>query len=1018
VRRHAGRGVLAVALLAVLAGTTEAAPDAVVLPEPELVVTPTPVPLAAERPPLAPPPPLPSLRARAVDLGPPPLPRFDSAFTKPLPPFPETGGFPCGLSAMFGRPIDFVRCGTVRLRDGERARAREALEEALTLEPAGPQAAVAAFWLGEIDLLERRDAAAAARYRRALELGLSPDLAAHASFGLGWIALRAGDPRGALEAIARAPAPAPAGLRFLLRFAEGLAHLLQGDAGAAFSRWEAAPDAPAPAAIGAEAAFWRGVALLQRWEPEPALHALEEAVRGLAAGHPLAAEARAQRGWAQLLRGMASRAQEDFTRAAASAAAGAAPSRHFPGLVRAYVAQGRYAEARGAVAKLALEQPGTPLVVPLLFHIAEEAQRRHALPEALETYRELRARSLEPTLRAHATYRTAEAFEQLAAAGSPTALQRAAGEYRRLRDEGGDEGLAQRAAYWLAFAALQEGRPVSALAECEELLRAGPSPDLHARVLILAGEAAARAGAPNRAVRLFRSALAASPDTAREAELRLALGWALREDGEVGVALQEWQRAARLGDPRIAAAAFEALAATALEHGYDAEALGALEELERRVPTHPERPLITLNRGVLLARMRDDPGAIETLRPLLAWAASPEREAAVRRTLGIVLYRGKQDAEARALFQEAAQREPGNAANWLGAGLAAYRLGRAADADRALQRARVTADREIATTATYAFVLVRQSDPNEFRRRAGAFIANYPAQPHSALLVTRLVTDALAQGEGQYALAWTRWLVKEQPAGAQVEPILARMAEAEYRDPALAREAYGEVVAQSRNVQTRLLGHLGLARTAAGIGRSHDAREALGRFIDEAPAADARLPWAYQQLARLYEAEGQRERVLATVDAFLARFPGHPGAPAMRLRRGEILMAAQRWEVAQEALEAARDGHDPAVSAQAHVRLGELHRARGDDDHAVEEYLAAIYLYPATRSAALGLQGAAQSYAQRGRPQDARIVLEKLAAHGGADARLVQWARDELRRLPRAPAPDPEPAPRPGARSR
>jgi tetratricopeptide (TPR) repeat protein len=136
-----------------------------------------------------------------------------------------------------------------------------------------------------------------------------------------------------------------------------------------------------------------------------------------------------------------------------------------------------------------------------------------------------------------------------------------------------------------------------------------------------------------------------------------------------------------------------------------------------------------------------------------------------------------------------------------------------------------------------------------------------------------------------------------------------------------------------------------------------------------------------------------------TIEAFLARLPGDPGVPAMQLRRGELLMAERRWHPAQQALEVARDASDPAIAGQAHVRLGELFRAQGEDDAAVEEYLGAAYLYPGTRSGALGLQGAAQSYAQRQRPRDARIVLEKLAAHAGADAALVDWARAALRRL-------------------
>lgn len=63
------------------------------------------------------------------------------------------------------------------------------------------------------------------------------------------------------------------------------------------------------------------------------------------------------------------------------------------------------------------------------------------------------------------------------------------------------------------------------------------------------------------------------------------------------------------------------------------------------------------------------------------------------------------------------------------------------------------------------------------------------------------------------------------------------------------------------------------------------------------PRADAVL----YQLSRAYEAEGDLERALATLDALVTRHPGSRYAPEAQFRRGEILFSAQRWKLAEQA---------------------------------------------------------------------------------------------------------------------
>ena len=326
------------------------------------------------------------------------------------------------------------------------------------------------------------------------------------------------------------------------------------------------------------------------------------------------------------------------------------------------------------------------------------------------------------------------------------------------------------------------------------------------------------------------------------------------------------------------------------------------------------------------------------------------------------------DREAQDMFTEATRVNPGRADSWLGVGLAALRLGRADDADRALRQARLATEPSLATTAAYALTLVRKDDLREFERRAGTFVAAYPTHPYTGILMTRMVADALARGQAEMAYAWVSGLLQRQAAEPYVEDALIRLAESDYAEPELALRIYQDVVARVDDRTARLRARFGMAQAAMALDRGSDSRVALEGFLMEAPADDPRVPWA-------------------------------------ELRRGEILLRAQRWDVAQEALEAARASGLPAAAPEAHIRLGDLHRARAEWDQAVEDYIGATYLYPATPWAALGLQGAARSYLDRRMTREAGVLLEKLVRRPGTDPQLTRWARDELARLaPAAPA--------------
>jgi tetratricopeptide (TPR) repeat protein len=962
------------------------------LPVPPLTITVRPVPLSVSRPPLHLQPPLPSLGPRLVTLGPPPLPRVDGALPRPVPPTPDPGSLSCGLATIVPSAGNLARCGVSRALRDDPAGARKALRESVGADPHGSEAAVAYLWLAAIGFRESRHDEAEGLYEAALQRGLPGPLAAHAQYALGWLRLLRGNASGAREAFEWAlspPPPPPIAKRIL--FLDGVARLVSDEPGDALARWNELDRAGLPPELLPELGFWRGVALVRSSHPDAGLRSLTDFLARAGADHPLREEATAWRGWAQLAAGRAELALQEFAAASALRRGDGNVPLHV-GLVRAYVALGRYAPAREAIDRLAGTIAGAALVPELLLHTAEEALRRAADAEAIESYRQLRARAGDPGLRAYATYRIAEARER----GDAAARRAAEEEYVRLSNDGGDEALAQRAGYWLAVRALEERRPEDALRRGEDLLRAGVLPALRERTLILTAEAAARAGAPPRTAALLRVALEQNPDPDRIDELHLVRGWALFEGREPGVALLEWQQAARSADRTVSVAAHAAMAHVSLEWGYDAEALRALEWL---ASTHQDTPLIGLNLAIVLLRTGDFAATIDVLRPLLPHLTAPDRHLAARRALGAALYHRGQYREAQEMFAEAAQRQPGEATNWLGLGLAALQQERRAEADRALRRARLAEAPDVATAAAFGLVLAARHDPKEFERRADTFVAAFPQHPSSGALVSHLVARTLERGQGEYAYTWAKWLLAQQPGSPQLEDVLIRLAAGSYGRPTLAREIYRDVLAHVRHPLARRSARIGLAHATLSLGQLGEAQEVLAGFIEEAPPADPRLPWAYTQLIQAYDAQGRRRQVLATAEAFIDRFPADPAVPAVQLTRAQHLLQDGRWEDAREAMERARDTGEPSIASRAHLWLGEVLRARGAYDDALGEYLSATYVYPDTASAPFGLRGAAEIFLSREMPREARLVLNKLVERRGVDPDLVRWAQEQLRRL-------------------
>jgi tetratricopeptide (TPR) repeat protein len=988
-----------------------ATPRPVELPAPELSLTVVPLSLGVARPPFEPPVPPPP-PAPTVDVAAPPLPRFQSVAPKPLPSVRDPGGTACTFA--FGRASSLADCGVHRALGDDLRGAREALEDSLARDPRGPFAATAYVWLGEVAFREGRYDEAERRYRSALTLGLPAELVPHAALGVGWVALRRGDLAEAQRALGQALAgvpPQPVALA--ARFLAGVTRLLAGRADDALPLWDAVAGGGPPPALAEELLFWRAVgqARLAQWDA--ALQGLDRFLNTVPASHPLRADAIVQSGWVALARGAPDEAVRRFLWAQSSSPRAEVLPQLRAGLVRAYLALGDPGRARDAARLLRADSARDPLLPPVLLLLADEAVRRNATADAVDAYRELLGLRQDAALTEYATYRLAEGVERL---GGMAEAER---HYRVLRETGRVEAVAQRAAYRLGLLLLRTQRPAEARGEGEALLRAGALPELREPVLLLTAEAAARGGDANRAVSLFRLALRDYPASAAAGWTRLLLGWALLGDGEPLTALREWQEAGLATNLDVAILAQLAVAEVALRQGLEAESLAALGALKTLAPGHALADTLTLDRGILLVRAKDYGGAVQELEPLVPRVTDPTRQAVLRRALGIARYQLGQFDAAEREFGWAAYWAPAEPSNSLGLGLAALAQNRLGEAERALGTARLAAAPEVAIPASYALILAadRRRDAALFRERVARFVDRYPTHPYAGALLYALVTQAVDRRDLDQADAWLTRLLRDQPGSEYVRDGLIVVADAAARErPALARQAYAALLARVKEADVRAEAWLGLAGAAMALGDGPETQRALEGFLAEAPADDPRAARALALLVQAHEMQGQRDKMLAATEAFLARFPNDPLAPGMQLTHGHLLLIAQQWSAAQQALEAARDTGEPPVAASAHFYLGELHRARGEHEAALVAYLGATYLYPDTVPwAARGLQGAIQSYLARQKPREASILLRKLLARPGVEPNLAQWARRALTQLGPITGEDPAQALRKGA---
>jgi TolA-binding protein len=328
------------------------------------------------------------------------------------------------------------------------------------------------------------------------------------------------------------------------------------------------------------------------------------------------------------------------------------------------------------------------------------------------------------------------------------------------------------------------------------------------------------------------------------------------------------------------------------------------------------------------------------------------------------------------------------------------------EAARELAEARDAGTASLSRAAEYglAALAFNEGKRDEFRKAAASLLQSPPSPSLMPPLLYVLAALAVEDRKWSEGRALTLRLLKDYPGSDAADDALFRLGTGASAGGqwALAREAFQ--LLQDRYPKSPLAEdvRLGLAEALLRSGAVAEARGQLEVFLASG-SGDPRLPRALFLLGQTREAAGERAAALETYSRLVADYPGSEATPAGRVAQGRLLLQEGRWDEGRQALERALAGPDEAVGVEAAFMLGEGLRGRGAQEDALEAYLTAAYLAPASAWGRRALLGAGQSSIALKQTDVAVIVLRKLLAQPDVEPELAQQAKRALQQLGRSP---------------
>ncbi len=705
---------------------------------------------------------------------------------------------------------------------------------------------------------------------------------------------------------------------------------------------------------------------------------------------PQAAEARYGLATARLFLGQYRDARAEFERFLADFPEHPnAPSARFRAGETAYML-GDLTAARDALGRYARENPGHRHLETALPYLGDVSFRLGELAEARKAYEQALAQFPEGRLQDRARYGLART---LAAQGEPDAAVKL---LRELVEHGGRD-WADRARYQIGVTLADAGRDAEAVEAFQALESTAPNSPLVPEARLQRAEALNALGKTDEAEALLRT-LTTSGEQSIAARAAYALGGSQLDRGEPAEALATWNDALTrfAGSPLVPALLFRSAEALV--------ALGKSDEARARflqiVEQHPKADGADAAL-VCAAELALKAGEPARARELAARLPNLAPESPLRADARLIEARAaidaKQPAEAIPLLETLLETDKPSPAV---AQSARYYLGLAYRDTGQKQKAAdvlgALAEMPEAPAAADALYVVGEeafhADPPRYADAIGPLEKYLEARPKGEVAdhaLTLLAISYQELGQDAKARAVLDRLVQEFPQ-SQALAATARLrlaqadADAGRFDQAAALYRLAAEGTEDPQVKVRALSGLGWSLLKAK--HPAEAAEAYTALLEADPqgplAADAAL-----DRARALEEAGKTAEALAAYAHVTETYPQSDRAPTAALARARLLVREDRPEEAAAAFETARNllpKTDAEAAAGVLAEWGAALLDAGKTDEADAVFRRLLTEHPASPRAAEARVNLAESAIQAGKLDEARTLLEPVAAGGDA----------------------------------
>jgi len=284
-----------------------------------------------------------------------------------------------------------------------------------------------------------------------------------------------------------------------------------------------------------------------------------------------------------------------------------------------------------------------------------------------------------------------------------------------------------------------------------------------------------------------------------------------------------------------------------------------------------------------------------------------------------------------------------------------------------------------------AFCFLQRQDIDGYLRRIEELLARDPGSPYNAKILTYAADAVMEEGRYSQAASLYERVRREYPGAAGGDRVIFPLAKAYLAAdrPVDAMQLLEANLPLLKAASLDADAYLLLARTAHERGEDHQALKWLDQLLDSPDGNPLREEALYLKGIIAVDAGG-RDAADAAFKALLRDFPSGRYAQTARFERGRLAATGGQCDVAAKLLAEFISGEGTAA-AEARFLIGQCLRAAGQQQEALGEFMAIVYLHQQAGDWPLRAALAAGEIATAsGRPEEALALYRKMVGQAPA----------------------------------